>query len=221
LLYRHADRIICQTRSMAADLSSELGIQKKQIVVLPNPVDLDGIRAAGSAPDQWSGTGPHLLAVGRLAKEKGFDLLLQALATVRERFPQADLIIAGKGPEEAALRAQCRSLGLESAVQFPGYVDRPYLFYPGASLFVLSSRQEGLPNALLEAIAAGLPIVALPASGGVVDLLRGRPGAWLAPQISATALATEFFGALDTLDPGQRFFVPSSSAASLDSATAA
>ena len=221
LLYRHADRIICQTRSMAADLSSELGIQKKQIVVLPNPVDLDGIRAAGSAPDQWSGTGPHLLAVGRLAKEKGFDLLLQALATVRERFPQADLIIAGKGPEEAALRAQCRSLGLESAVQFTGYVDRPYLFYPGASLFVLSSRQEGLPNALLEAIAAGLPIVALPASGGVVDLLRGRPGAWLAPQISATALATEFFGALDTLDPGQRFFVPSSSAASLDSATAA
>ena len=136
---------------------------------------------------------------------------------MRERFPQADLIIAGKGPEEAALRAQCRSLGLESAVQFPGYVDRPYLFYPGASLFVLSSRQEGLPNALLEAIAAGLPIVALPAS----DLLRGRPGAWLAPQISATALATEFFGALDTLDPGQRFFVPSSSAASLDSATAA
>ena len=205
LLYCRADRIICQSSAMAEDLAGELGIGADLISVLPNPVDLEGIRSAHANPQPWTGPGPHLLAVGRLAPEKGFDLLLRALADVRESFPCADLLIAGAGPEEAALKAQCRSLGLEAAVRFAGRVDCPYVFFPGASLFVLSSRHEGMPNALLEAAAAGLPIVALPASGGVVDLLRGRPGAWLAPQVSAEALSASLHEALIALHPGQRF----------------
>ncbi len=205
LLYRRADRIICQSRAMAEDLASQLDIGSDLISVLPNPVDLEGIRAVQSDSEQWAGPGPHLLAVGRLAPEKGFDLLLRALAGVRQNFPQADLFIAGAGPEEAALKAQCRSLGLEAAVRFAGRVDCPYVFFPGATLFVLSSRHEGMPNALLEAAAAGLPIVALPASGGVVDLLRGRPGAWLAHEVSADALSASLHAALVALRPGQRF----------------
>jgi glycosyltransferase involved in cell wall biosynthesis len=70
-----------------------------------------------------------------------------------------------------------------------------------------------MPNALLEAAAAGLPLGATPASGGVVDLLRGRPGAWLAPEISAEALAAAIIAALETIRPGERFsqeFFPSS-----------
>jgi glycosyltransferase involved in cell wall biosynthesis len=70
---------------------------------------------------------------------------------------------------------------------------------------VLSSRHEGLPNALLEAAAAGLPIVALPASGGLVDLLRGQPGVWLAEEITAGALAASLLAALQSLRPGERF----------------
>jgi glycosyltransferase involved in cell wall biosynthesis len=185
-----------------------LRLGKERIVVLPNPVDLEAIRAAGGAPGQapacWLGPGPHLLAVGRLAREKGFDLLLEALVTVRERFPRTDMIIAGAGPEEAALKAQCRSLGLEGVVRLPGYVQRPYIFYAGASLFVLSSRYEGLPNALLEAAAGGLPIVATPASGGVVELLRSRQRAWLAPEVSAASLASTLLKALDDLSAGGR-----------------
>ena len=217
LLYRHADRVICQSRAMAEDLARELGLGAEQIAVLPNPVDLEGIQAAKDAPYVWSGPGPHLLAVGRLSREKGFDLLLEALATVRGRFPHADLIIvgggAGAGREEAALKSLCRSLGLEAAVYFAGQVDCPYAFFPGATLFVLSSRYEGMPNALLEAAAAGLPLVALPASGGVADLLRGQPGAWLAPEISAQALAATLIEALGAIRPGDRFchaFLPSS-----------
>jgi glycosyltransferase involved in cell wall biosynthesis len=205
MLYRHADRVICQSRAMAEDLAGELGIASALIAVLPNPVDLEGILAAKDDPVQWSGAGPHLLAVGRLSPEKGFDLLLRALVSVRERFPAADLVIAGAGPEEAALKAECRRLGLEAAVRFAGRVDRPYALFPGAALFVLSSRHEGMPNALLEAAASGLPIVALPASGGVVDLLRGRPGAWLAPEISSSALAASLLAALEALQPGERF----------------
>jgi glycosyltransferase involved in cell wall biosynthesis len=205
LLYRHADRVVCQSRAMAEDLAGEAGIETELIAVLPNPVDVDSIRAARTAPGHWTGPGPHLLAVGRLAPEKGFDLLLRALATVRGSFSQADLVIAGTGRDDAALKALCAALGLEAAVRFAGYVDRPYGLYAGASLFVLPSRHEGMPNALLEAAAGGLPIVALPCSGGVVDLLRGQPGAWVAREVAEDALASALIEALEDLRPGQRF----------------
>jgi glycosyltransferase involved in cell wall biosynthesis len=206
LLYRHADRVICQTPAMVKDLTAELGIPEERLAVLPNPVDVDEIRAAiDKNPGLWTGPGPHLLAVGRLSREKGFDLLLQALVTMRERFPSAELVIAGAGPEEAALKTECRELGLETAVRFAGYVEHPAAYFPGASVFALPSRHEGLPNALLEAAAGGLPIVALPASQGVVELLRGQPGTWLAPEISSAALAGTLLAALELLRPGERF----------------
>lgn len=205
LLYCHADRVICQSQAMAKDLANVLGIERDLLAVLPNPVDLAGIRTAGYGPSLWTGPGPHLLAVGRLSREKGFDLLLRSLGAVRRLFPQTDLVIAGAGPEEAALKDDCHTLGLDAAVCFAGHVQCPYVFFPGATLFVLSSRHEGMPNALLEAAAGGLPIVALPSSDGVVDLLHNRPGAWIAPQISATALADSLVAALKTLYPAQRF----------------
>ena len=127
-------------------------------------------------------------------------------------FPGADLIIAGSGPEEATLKLLCRSLCLESAVSFAGHVDPVFAFFPGTTLFVLSSRYEGMPNALLEAAAAGLPLVATPASGGIVDLLCGQPGAWLATEISAKSLAATIVTALSAIRPGERFhhqFFPS------------
>ena len=203
LLYRHADRVICQSRAMALDLAGELDLGAQQIAVLPNPVHLagilDAIQAAKHEPGQWTGPGPHLLAMGRLSREKGFDLLLQALASVRNQFPLADLLIAGAGREDSALKTQSKSLRLEHAVRFAGYLDNPYACFPGATLFVLSSRHEGMPNALLEAAAAGLPIVALPSSGGVVDLLRNRPRTWLAQAISSAALADSLLVALRVL----------------------
>jgi glycosyltransferase involved in cell wall biosynthesis len=217
ILYPRADRIICQSHAMADDLCREVGIRKARIAVLPNPTDIEGARAANGLagrrpvqqadhlPGQWAGAGPHLLAVGPLAPERGFDLLLEALAVVRCRFPHTDLVIAGSGPEEAALKAHCGSLDLESAVDFHGRIESPYALYPQASLFVLSSRSEGMPGALLEALAGNLPIVATPASGGVVDLLRGRPGTWLAREASSAALAAALLRALEALSPGQRF----------------
>jgi len=206
LLYHHADRVICQSQAMAVELTEELGIEEERLAVLPNPVDVEAIRATAELnPSPWTGPGPHLLAVGRLSREKGFDLLLQAFSTVRGRFPHADLVIVGAGPEEAALKALNRELELEAAVRFTGYVYCPAAYFPGANLFVLSSRHEGLPNALLEAAAGGLPIVALPASGGLVELLQDRPGAWMATEISSTALAASLLGALEILQLGERF----------------
>lgn len=206
LLYRHADRVICQSRAMADDLGRELGIREARLAVLPNPVDVEEIRrTAATSPGQWTGPGPHLLAVGRLSREKGFDLLLEALAAVRMRIPSADLAILGAGREESALNALRAQLGLQAAVRLAGRVACPYGYFQGATLFVLSSRYEGLPNALLEAAAAGLPIVAMPSSGGVVELLQGRPGVWLAPEVSVDALASTLQDALASLGPDERF----------------
>jgi glycosyltransferase involved in cell wall biosynthesis len=205
MLYPLADCVICQSCAMAEDLKREIVIAGKRIMVLPNPVDLEGILAAQSAPSAWNGEGPHLLAVGRLAPVKGFDLLIEALVRVRERFPSADLTIAGSGKEKAALEALSQKANLGSSFRIAESLANPYRLFPGATLFVLSSRYEGMPNALLEAAAAGLPLVATPASGGVVELLQGRNGAWLAAEVSSDALADALILALENIGPGQRF----------------
>ncbi len=212
LLYPRADCVICQSTAMADDLAHEIGMARAKIVVLPNPVDIEGILAAQHAPSEWSGEGPHLLAAGRLAPEKGFDLLIEALAEVRLQFPSADLTIAGSGGEKKRIEDLLEKNNLSSAVRIEDSLENPYALFPGATLFVLSSRYEGMPNALLEAAAAGLPVVATPASGGVVELLRGREGAWLAFEVSAPALASALILALKSIRPGQRFrhgFLPS------------
>jgi glycosyltransferase involved in cell wall biosynthesis len=206
LLYRRADRVICQSQAMSDDLRACAGTSRHRLAVLPNPLDVEStcsIHPAGLSP--WTGPGPHLLAIGRLSHEKGFDLLLEAVAQLKQNFPSIEIAIAGQGPEESALRAQCRALQLESAAHLLGYIDAPGELNPAATLFVSSSRHEGIPNALLESAAAGLPIVALPASGGMVDLLNLQPGVWLAREVSTDALTQSLSAALDALSPGQRF----------------
>lgn len=206
LLYPHADRIICQASSMAQDLARTLLISEKQITVVPNPLDIDAVRAAaGRVNKSRPASSPHLLAVGRLSPVKGFDLLLDALAIVKTSYPGVRLSIVGSGSQEAFLKAMCACLGLTRSVRFLGEVSQPASYFADASLFVLSSRHEGMPNALLEAAAAGLPLVAVPASGGVVDLLEKQNGAWLASEVSSAALAESLLTALQVLKPGERF----------------
>ncbi len=205
LTYPRADGIICQTRAMAAEWVPILG-SNVNVHVLPNPVDGTAIRrSTSSSRSQWRGDGPHLLAVGRLSFEKGFDLLLNAFAALRSQVPEADLTILGQGTEETLLRARCSQLGFSACVRFEGYVADPEAWYPGAALLVIPSRLEALPNAMLEAASAGLPIVSMPCSAGVKELLHGRSGVWLAREVSSDALAKSLLAALATLQPGQRF----------------
>jgi len=205
LLYPHASRILCQSEAMAEDLARELRVDRSRLRVLPNPIEIDAVRAAEPLSIAWREAGPHLLAIGRLAPEKGFDLLLTALVTLRGRFPHMEVAIAGMGGEETRLRALAEELNLQDRVHFLGAVPEPARLFSSPDLFVLSSRHEGMPNALLEAAAAGLPLVALPACGGVVDLLRGQEGCWMAKEISAVALADALSAALSRLSSGERF----------------
>ena len=206
LLYSRADCVLCQSAAMARDLRDSFAVPESRLSVLPNPIDLDAIHAANpSPPDDWPDSGPHLLAIGRLSHEKGFDLLLESLSLVCDKFPSADLLIAGSGAEESSLRALCQKLSLDSAVRFLGHVVAPAAYFRHAALFVLSSLHEGLPNALLEAAAAGLPIVSTPASEGLVELLSQQPGVWLASAPTAEALGEALVTALAALGSGQRF----------------
>ena len=145
------------------------------------------------------------MGVGRLSREKGFDLLLDAVGQIRKSFPAIDLVIVGEGPEESALRNRCWELGLNSAVRFVGSVAQPAVYFGGATAFVLPSQHEGMPNAMLEAAAGGLPILALPASEGITELSKGQPGVWIGADISADSLGESLTEALKTLRPGARF----------------
>lgn len=176
MLYRRSDGVICQSSAMAKDLHKAAGIPIEAMAVLPNPVDVDEVRTAERMDAAlWTGEGPHLLAVGRLVREKGFDLLIDAFAEVRHSFPSADLTIAGAGSQETALRAQAYVLGLERCVRIPGHVRSTGPLFQNASILVVSSREEGMPNAALEAAACGLPIVAVPSMGGGQRNSAGTP----------------------------------------------
>lgn len=204
LLYPKADAVICQTQPMAEALAKATGTAAN-LHVLRNPVDVRAASRRGGKTALWNGPGPHLLAAGRLAPEKGFDLLLHAMVLLRGQFPSADLTILGAGHEDDSLRGLARELALEDCVRFAEHVADPQVWFPGASLFVLPSRREGLPNALLEAAAAGLPIAATPACAGLSELLAEKDGVWLARDVSAEGIQHAIATALHTLTTGQRF----------------
>src|SRR5205807_1065035 len=104
--------------------------------------------------------GPNLVAVGRLSLEKGVDVLLDAFAQIREVVTHARLTILGDGPLAAALGEQRDRLGLKDSVHFVGFLPNPHPYVKYADLFVMPSRVEGMPNAVLEALALEKPVVA-------------------------------------------------------------
>ena len=190
---------------MRWEIHRSLGVDLQRLLLLPNPTDVVCIRSRTSPDADRIGGAPTLLSVGRLVPEKGFDILFDAFAAMSSRFRDSELILAGSGPQLPRLRQQARKHGNKERVNFHGYVPDPVTQFHHASIFVLSSRTEGLPNALLEAAAAGLPIVATPASTGLVDLLRDREGVWLAAETSPQALRVALEHALLAIKPGRRY----------------
>jgi glycosyltransferase involved in cell wall biosynthesis len=203
LLYPRADAILCQSRAMAADLHDRFGIPDSRLAVVPNPIDIGQIRAACRAAHSLSNwdkhAWPRLLSIGRLSHEKGFDLLLRALPSILQRYPLAQLAILGAGPEENTLRQLSRELAVSENLDLPGYSSSPADWLAGTTLYIQPSRLEGLPNALLEAAAAGLPLVATPSSEGVRELLNGAPYVWLTSQSTAPDLSHSILAALSEL----------------------
>ncbi len=133
--------------------------------VIPNAVDVDRF-ACGDPPDRFT-----VLFVGRLIPRKGVDDLVDAFPAIVRRLPEARLVVVGEGPLKAALEARARRTGVEGFVDFLGSVANEALppIYRAASVLVLPSRREGMPNVLLEAMASGLPVITTPAAAEVLD----------------------------------------------------
>jgi len=202
-LYRRADKIICVGDHVLDDLADTFAVPRSKLVRVYNPVDLElARRLAEGGGNPYPGSGPHLIAAGRLAREKGFDLLLDAMPLVHAAVADADLTILGEGPLRSDLLDQRDKLGLAGVIQLPGFQPNPYPYFKHADLFVLPSRWEGFGLAAIEALAVGTPVVATDCPGAVREVLAGCPIARLVPPSNPKALAEAIIAALKSPQSG-------------------
>jgi len=170
--YRYADRVIATSQRMADEFADRFAVPRARLAVLPNPVDETALRAAAAKPTRTPGPGPRFVAAGRLVAQKGFDRLI---AMFSEMTDDAQLTILGDGPERAALAQQAAALRWSGRLALPGFTPDPWPYYAGADAFLMPSRWEGMPNAALEALACGTPVIAAPEAGGIAELALAAP----------------------------------------------
>ncbi len=203
LLYRRADCVTAVSRGVAADLERRLGLDPRRIATVYNPISIPEEGAAGSAPpsERLDGSVPVILAAGRLVHAKGFDVLLRALAIARQRTP-CRLIILGEGPLRESLRELALELGVAEHLSMPGFVTDPFSYMRGAAVFALSSRFEGLPGALIQAMACGAAVVATDCPFGPNEIVTHEKDGMLVPPESPEPLAQALAQLLE--EPGRR-----------------
>jgi GalNAc-alpha-(1->4)-GalNAc-alpha-(1->3)-diNAcBac-PP-undecaprenol alpha-1,4-N-acetyl-D-galactosaminyltransferase len=185
LLYRRADVVTANSEGALRTLRRFVPARKLRLV--SNPVAAGGERN----PESHS-----ILFVGRLVPQKGVDVLLDAMDLVRREIPDARLTIAGAGELEAELKQHSDRLGLEMAVRWLGVKDDLTGWWKTTQVFVLPSRFEGTPNALLEAMAWGIPCVVTTGVGGALDLMQDGRSGRVVESGDATALASAIVGLL-------------------------
>jgi len=186
-----ADRVIAISRAVADILAAD-GIRPERIVVVHSGIALDdlrGTRRLGVREQLGLGAGATVAAnVAALVGHKDHATLFRAAARLADRFPALHWVIAGEGPERAALERLRRDLALEGRVHLLGHIAEPARLVADADLFVMSSREEGLGTAVLDAMALGIP-VASTAAGGLPEML-GEGAGVLAQAQDPEALAT-------------------------------
>jgi len=163
LVYRHADLVTANSRGALTAL--EPFVPKRKLAFLPNPL------MPPTSTEIASLQAPTIITVGRLVEQKGIDVLLAAWARAAAQLPEWRLAIVGDGPLRDSLQAQSRELGIEESVDWHGHLADPFPLLRASKFFVMTSRFEGTPNALLEAMACGLPGIVSDASPGPCELV--------------------------------------------------
>ena len=209
LIYRNVDRIVAVSQGVAEDTCRVTGLPESRVVVIRNPVVSPALSRKSAAPcphswleDEAPRRIPVIVAAGRLTAQKGFDILLRAFAALsRER--EARLILLGDGALRDTLHQLAQDLHIADKVTLPGFQSNPYAWLARADLFVLSSRWEGSPNVLTEALALGIPSVATDCPSGPSEVLeQGRYGPLVAVD-NAPALAEAMKQTLDAPLPAE------------------
>lgn len=203
--YPWADEIIAVSNGVADDLAKWANIPRKFIRTIYNPIVRPELRERAKFPlvHPWfePGAPPVILAVGRLTAQKDFSTLIRAFACVRKVRP-ARLLIFGEGEQRPALEALVREIKLESEISLPGFEANPYPYMARAAAFVLSSRREGLPSVLIEALACGAPLIATDCPSGPREILKDGQYGRLVPVNNIAALAEAIEAAIaDKLPP--------------------
>lgn len=186
LLYRRADAVVMQSQGLRNWGRCFVG--NKVVHVIPNPVERPSTLSNRSFIPL--GTSRSIVAMGRLTRVKGYDLLLRAFAKCAHKHSAWSLVILGEGEERGSLEALVRELGLKDRVNLPGCVRDPSPVLHGGDLFVMSSHYEGFSNALLEAMACGLAVIATDCTSSVREIIRDGVNGIVVPANDVNALAS-------------------------------
>jgi glycosyltransferase involved in cell wall biosynthesis len=185
LLYRRADALVVQSPSLR-DWASEVAVAAR-VHVIPNPIN-PVINVSATAARRRA-NGHTVVAMGRLVRQKGFDLLLEAFARCAGQHPDWSLVILGEGEERSNLESLIAAMGLQDRVRLAGKVPDPGPTLGQADLFVLSSRFEGFPNALIEAMTCKLAVISTDCPSGPRDIIHDGVDGILIPPEDVNALA--------------------------------
>lgn len=203
-LYPKADVVHAVSNGTADLLAESIGINRKNIRVVYNPIDHDHIHTLSMEPldHPWFANNqpPVILAMGRLTTQKNFPALIQAFKEVYKKIPSR-LVILGEGELRGELELMVDKLVLKSNVYLPGFVDNPFKWMRNASLFVLSSYWEGLPNALIQAMACGTPVVSTDCPSGPAEILENGKWGRLVQPGDSKLLADAIVAALHDVKP--------------------
>jgi glycosyltransferase involved in cell wall biosynthesis len=174
-LYKKADKIICQSDYMLDDLIHKFNIPKEKVSRIYNPVDTLKVRKMADidlSPFLDFGRGPHIIGVGRLVNQKGYEHILNFIPKILGKFPDVHFWILGTGELELTLKKLINELDISEHVTLVGHQKNPYTWMKHADLFILSSLFEGLPNVLLEAITNKCAVLCLEHPGGTKEILE-------------------------------------------------
>lgn len=185
IVYPMASAVIVQSGSVRH--WAENIIPKEFISVIPNPVWLTPARCLDT--DNLLPARQNIVSMGRLEPEKGFDLMLTAFARCAAKYPDWAITILGEGTERSRLEKLANRLGIEDKTSFPGVIKDPTTILQSADLFVMSSHYEGFPNALLEAMTCGLPVISTDCPSGPREIIRNGENGILVPPENVDTLA--------------------------------
>ncbi|MEX2375494.1 MAG: glycosyltransferase [Dehalococcoidia bacterium] len=201
LSYLLADAVIANSEGTARDLVAHRIGRRRDVVVVPNPVldaDVDSLMAQSVGHPWLDDQGTKVvLAVGRLVPSKNYPMLLHAFSKVLRQESRARMIILGEGPELGALQALQVDFGLADFVEIIPFQDNPFPYYAGADAFALTSDWEGFGNVLVEALAAGTPVVSTDCPGGPREILADGAFGALVPPRDASAMANALLATLE------------------------